>query len=49
MTQKDPLTLDLFNNTSLSSGLGIGVTAFAASFEVKTRIRPHPPRPPSLQ
>lgn len=31
MTQDDPFTLDLFNNTALSSGLGLGITAFAAS------------------
>ena len=35
MTQKDPFTLDLFNDTSLSSGLGLGVTAFATSFEAE--------------
>ncbi|WP_319799002.1 Eco57I restriction-modification methylase domain-containing protein [Nitrobacter sp.] len=29
MAQDDPFTLDLFNNTALSSGLGLGVTAFA--------------------
>jgi hypothetical protein len=29
MAQEDPFTLDLFNNTALSSGLGFGVTAFA--------------------
>jgi len=28
MTQDDPFTLDLFGNTALSSGLGLGVTAF---------------------
>jgi N12 class adenine-specific DNA methylase/adenine-specific DNA methylase len=33
MTQNDPFTLDLFNNTYLSSDLGLGVTAFATSFE----------------
>jgi N12 class adenine-specific DNA methylase/adenine-specific DNA methylase len=31
MAQDDPFTLDLFNNTALSSGLGLGITAFAAS------------------
>lgn len=30
MAQDDPFTLDLFGNTALSSGLGLGVTAFAA-------------------
>ncbi|RWP54334.1 MAG: class I SAM-dependent methyltransferase, partial [Mesorhizobium sp.] len=28
MSNDDPFTLDLFGNTSLSSGLGLGVTAF---------------------
>ncbi|KIU53220.1 N-6 DNA methylase, partial [Bradyrhizobium elkanii] len=30
MAQDDPFTLALFGNTALSSGLGLGVTAFAA-------------------
>lgn len=29
MSHDDPFTLDLFGNTALSSGLGLGVTAFA--------------------
>ncbi|UPU01453.1 DEAD/DEAH box helicase family protein (plasmid) [Bradyrhizobium barranii subsp. apii] len=29
MAQDDPFTIDLFGNTALSSGLGLGVTAFA--------------------
>ncbi|WP_375600372.1 N-6 DNA methylase [Devosia sp. Naph2] len=29
----DPFTLDLFGNTSLSSGLGLGVTAFGSLFD----------------
>jgi len=29
----DPFTLDLFGNTSLSSGLGLGVTAFGGLFD----------------
>ena len=33
MAQHDPFTLDLFGNTSLSSGLGLGVTAFPSTFE----------------
>ena len=33
MAQHDPFTLDLFGNTSLSSGLGLGVTAFPSAFE----------------
>ncbi|OYZ79307.1 MAG: lactate dehydrogenase [Rhizobiales bacterium 24-66-13] len=32
MAHDDPFTLDLFGNTALSSGLGLGVTAFSASF-----------------
>ncbi|TIQ74584.1 MAG: class I SAM-dependent methyltransferase, partial [Mesorhizobium sp.] len=28
MSNEDPFTLDLFGNTALSSGLGLGVTAF---------------------
>ena len=33
MALNDPFTLDLFGNTSLSSGLGLGVTAFPAASE----------------
>ena len=33
MAHNDPFTLDLFGNTSLSSGLGLGVTAFPAAGE----------------
>jgi adenine-specific DNA methylase len=33
MAHKDPFTLDLFANTSLSSGLGLSVTAFPAAIE----------------
>ena len=29
MAHDDPFTLDLFNTSALSSGLGLGVTAFA--------------------
>ncbi|RRH81629.1 class I SAM-dependent methyltransferase, partial [Mesorhizobium tamadayense] len=29
MSNDDPFTLDLFGNTALSSGLGLGVTAFS--------------------
>ncbi len=32
MAQDDPFMLDLFGNTALSSGLGLGVTAFAGDF-----------------
>lgn len=33
MAQDDPFTIDLFGNTVLSSGLGLGVTAFAADLD----------------
>src|SRR4029077_15801535 len=33
MAHKDPFTLDLFANTSLSSGLGLSVTGFPAAIE----------------
>ena len=33
MSNDDPFTLDLFGNTSLSSGLGLGVTAFGPTIE----------------
>ncbi|MBY3060317.1 DEAD/DEAH box helicase family protein [Rhizobium leguminosarum] len=32
MAHEDPFTLDLFGNTALSSGLGLGVTAFGSGF-----------------
>ncbi|ODT48600.1 MAG: lactate dehydrogenase [Methylobacterium sp. SCN 67-24] len=32
MSNDDPFTLDLFNTTTLSSGLGLGVTAFGSDF-----------------
>jgi N12 class adenine-specific DNA methylase/adenine-specific DNA methylase len=45
MAQHDPFTLDLFGNTSLSSGLGLGVTAFPSTFETDgdDGDAPHPP------
>jgi hypothetical protein len=33
MAHKDPFTLDLFSNTSLACGLGLGVTAFPTTFK----------------
>jgi N12 class adenine-specific DNA methylase/adenine-specific DNA methylase len=33
MSNDDPFTLDLFNNTALSSGLGLGVTALGSDFD----------------
>ncbi|MGY3614014.1 adenine-specific DNA methylase [Bradyrhizobium sp. USDA 10063] len=35
MAQDDPFTLDLFGSTALSSGLGLGVTAFAGGLTVE--------------
>ena len=35
MAQDDPFTLDLFGKTALSSGLGLGVTAFAGGSTVE--------------
>ncbi len=32
MSNDDPFTLDLFDNTALSTGLGLGVTAFGGDF-----------------
>jgi N12 class adenine-specific DNA methylase/adenine-specific DNA methylase len=32
MSNDDPFTIDLFNTTTLSSGLGLGVTAFGSDF-----------------
>lgn len=32
MSNDDPFTLDMFGNTALSSGLGLGVTAFGGDF-----------------
>ena len=45
MVQHDPFTLDLFGNTSLSSGLGLGVTAFPSTLETDgdDGDAPHPP------
>ena len=45
MAQHDPFTLDLFGNTSLSSGLGLGVTAFPSTLgtDGDDGDAPHPP------
>jgi len=47
MAQDDPFTLDLFGNTALSSGLGLGVTAFAGgvTFESGDDDDPDPSTP----
>ncbi|WP_292530746.1 hypothetical protein, partial [Mesorhizobium sp.] len=44
----DPFTLDLFGNTALSSGLGLGVTAFGSDFGAEDPVdeRPSPPVAP---
>ncbi len=48
MAQDDPFTLDLFGNTALSSGFGLGVTAFAGGLTVETDDDdgPDPATPP---
>ena len=48
MSNDDPFTLDLFGNTSLSSGLGLGVTAFGSDFGAEDPVdeRPSPPAAP---
>ncbi|TPJ37182.1 N-6 DNA methylase [Mesorhizobium sp. B2-8-3] len=48
MSNDDPFTLDLFNTATLSSGLGLGVTAFGNDFgagEPKTKETPTPAVP----
>ena len=44
MSNDDPFTLDLFGNTALSSGLGLGVTAFAAD-DTDDNLPPMTPAP----
>ncbi|RWB69737.1 N-6 DNA methylase [Mesorhizobium sp.] len=49
MSNEDPFTLDLFGNTALSSGLGLGVTAFGSDFgaqEGQSTV-PAEPAPPA--
>jgi N12 class adenine-specific DNA methylase/adenine-specific DNA methylase len=43
MAQDDPFTLDLFGNTALSSGLGLGVSAFVADPRVGDDPDDNPP------
>ena len=38
MSNDDPFTLDLFNTTTLSSGLGLGVTAFGSDEAGDARV-----------
>jgi adenine-specific DNA methylase len=40
MAHKDPFTLDLFSNTSISSGLGLGVAAFPTTLEADDTDHP---------
>jgi len=45
MPNDDPFTLDLFNNTALSSGLGLGVTAFGSDFGAEHAADERPSSP----
>ncbi|MCB1396351.1 MAG: class I SAM-dependent methyltransferase, partial [Rhodobacteraceae bacterium] len=45
MPNDDPFTLDLFGNTSLSSGLGLGVTAFGTTLEPRENHDDAPEEP----
>ena len=45
MAHDDPFTLDLFGNTALSSGLGLGVTAFGGTFANDDDDEPDPSTP----
>ncbi|MCM2450290.1 lactate dehydrogenase [Agrobacterium vitis] len=45
MSHDDPFTIDLFGNTALSSGLGLGVTAFGSNFEPDDDPDPTTPAP----
>ncbi|RWI62182.1 MAG: lactate dehydrogenase [Mesorhizobium sp.] len=47
MSNDDPFTIDLFGNTALSSGLGLGVTAFAAGFDADPDHDDPPPSTPA--
>ena len=47
MSHHDSFTLDLFGNTALSSGLGVGVTAFSSSFAASPDDDDPPPVSPS--
>ncbi|MGX7743946.1 DEAD/DEAH box helicase family protein [Rhodopseudomonas parapalustris] len=48
MAHDDPFTIDLFGNTALSSGLGLGVTAFAGDFSIDADDDDDPdPTPPA--
>ena len=45
MSNDDPFTIDLFGNTALSSGLGLGVTAFPEDFDPDDDPDPSTPSP----
>lgn len=45
MSHDDPFTIDLFSNTALSSGLGLGVTAFGDTVEPDGDDDPDPSSP----
>lgn len=45
MSNDDPFTLDLFGNTALSSGFGLGVTAFGSDFGAGGPKDDQPSRP----
>ncbi|NTI26829.1 lactate dehydrogenase (plasmid) [Rhizobium rhizogenes] len=45
MSHDDPFTIDLFGNTALTSGLGLGVTAFAGNFDPDDDPDPTTPAP----
>jgi N12 class adenine-specific DNA methylase/adenine-specific DNA methylase len=47
MAHHDSFTLDLFGGTALSSGFGLGVTAFTAGFVDADNDDPAPPSPPA--
>ena len=47
MSNNDPFTLDLFGNTALSSGLGLGVTAFGGDFADNDPDDDPPPNAPA--
>lgn len=49
MSNDDPFTLDLFGNTALSTGLGLGVTAFGSDFAANDTDDDPPPMTPSPQ
>ncbi len=49
MSNDDPFTLDLFGNTALSSGLGLGVTAFGGDFAANDTDDDPPPTTPAPQ